>query len=132
MWYKYVVSPSSLNYRQASPLNFYGQTSDPIRFFLFISATFSSGLPNRELRPADLMHEQPLANGDGACASAPVIEPTADEHVPRYEVTEFTFSDQNTDSEFIVMCSGKRLVIRLFADHLSESPHLKEQYLFFL
>ncbi|KAI3322948.1 hypothetical protein HD806DRAFT_499726 [Xylariaceae sp. AK1471] len=52
--------------------------------------------------------------------------------VPPHAVIEFTFSDRNTDSEIIVMCNGKRLVIRLFADSFDESPPLKERYLFFL
>ncbi|KAG7110592.1 hypothetical protein HYQ46_004978 [Verticillium longisporum] len=47
-------------------------------------------------------------------------------------LTEFTFSDHNTDSEFVVMCNGSRLVIRLLEDHFSDSSQLKEQYLFFL
>ncbi|KAK7429183.1 hypothetical protein QQZ08_004398 [Neonectria magnoliae] len=52
--------------------------------------------------------------------------------VPCYEVAEFTFSDHNTDSEFVVMCSGRRLIIRLFENHFSGASRLKEQYLFFL
>ncbi|SPO02506.1 uncharacterized protein DNG_05179 [Cephalotrichum gorgonifer] len=51
---------------------------------------------------------------------------------PMYAVIEFTFSDEDTDSEFIVMRSGKRFIIRLFADNFSESPSLKDRDLFFL
>ncbi|KAI1401138.1 hypothetical protein F4819DRAFT_459350 [Hypoxylon fuscum] len=52
--------------------------------------------------------------------------------IPPYTITEFTFSAQNTESEVVVMCNGKRLVIYLFADSFDESPQLKERYLFFL
>jgi hypothetical protein len=51
---------------------------------------------------------------------------------PLFEVIEFTFSNRNTDSEFIIISSGKRFVIRLFEDRFLEAPDLKEQYLFFL
>ncbi|EGY23841.1 hypothetical protein VDGD_05279 [Verticillium dahliae] len=78
------------------------------------------------------MLDQRPETGHGACVSAPVTDPGADEDAPRYEVTEFTFSDHNTDSEFVVMCNGSRLVIRLLEDHFSDSSQLKEQYLFFL
>lgn len=54
------------------------------------------------------------------------------EDKPMSSVIEFTFSDQDTDTEFIVLCNGKRLLIHLSADNFSESPSLKSQYLFFL
>ncbi|KAI1167529.1 hypothetical protein F5B18DRAFT_602066 [Nemania serpens] len=56
--------------------------------------------------------------------------PMAD--VPPHAITQFTFSDQNTESELVVMCNGKRLVIHLFADSFDDSPLLKQRYLFFL
>ncbi|KAJ4200844.1 hypothetical protein NW759_015759 [Fusarium solani] len=49
-----------------------------------------------------------------------------------WSVVGFHFSTRNTDSELTVMCNSKRLVLRLFADNLFESPKLKERYLFFL
>ncbi|UPK91432.1 hypothetical protein LCI18_002367 [Fusarium solani-melongenae] len=51
---------------------------------------------------------------------------------PEWSVIGFNFSIRNTDSELTVMCNGKRFVLRLFADNLSESPKLRECYLFFL
>ncbi|RSL56380.1 hypothetical protein CEP54_008842 [Fusarium duplospermum] len=51
---------------------------------------------------------------------------------PEWSVIGFNFNNRNTDSELTVMCNGKRFVLRLFADNLSESPKLKERYLFFL
>ncbi|KAF5533253.1 kinase subdomain-containing protein [Fusarium mexicanum] len=51
---------------------------------------------------------------------------------PPWSVILFTFSDRGTDSELVVMCNNKRFVIRLSADTFSESPKLKERYLFFL
>lgn len=52
--------------------------------------------------------------------------------MPSFTVIEFTFSDEETDTEFIILCNGKRLIVRLFEDNFSESPRLKGQYLFFL
>ncbi|KAF5586078.1 kinase subdomain-containing protein [Fusarium pseudocircinatum] len=52
--------------------------------------------------------------------------------LPAWSVTLFTFSDRDTDSELVVMCKDKRFVINLSADNFSESPKLKERYLFFL
>ena len=46
-----------------------------------------------------------------------------------HTVTQFTFSDRNTDSKLVLMCNGKRLVIRLSAGLFDELPQLKEQYL---
>ncbi|KAF5649834.1 kinase subdomain protein [Fusarium tjaetaba] len=51
---------------------------------------------------------------------------------PIWSVVQFTFSDRNTDSELVVMCNDKRFVINLSAETFSESPKLKERYLFFL
>ncbi|GKU09159.1 unnamed protein product [Fusarium langsethiae] len=51
---------------------------------------------------------------------------------PAWSVVGFTFSTVITDSELVVMCNSKRFVIRLHADNFSESPKLKESYLFFL
>lgn len=51
---------------------------------------------------------------------------------PPWSVIEFTFSNRDTDSELVVMCNGKRFVIYLFADNFSESPLLRDRYLFFL
>ncbi|KAG5805150.1 hypothetical protein H9Q74_010716 [Fusarium xylarioides] len=51
---------------------------------------------------------------------------------PAWSVIQFTFSDRNTDSKLVVMCNDKCFVIRLSADTFSESPKLKECYLFFL
>ncbi|KAI8675599.1 Protein kinase domain-containing protein [Fusarium keratoplasticum] len=51
---------------------------------------------------------------------------------PEWSVVGFQFSTRNTDSELTVMCNGKRFVLCLAADNLSESPKLKERYLFFL
>ncbi|KAJ4230720.1 hypothetical protein NW757_013985 [Fusarium falciforme] len=51
---------------------------------------------------------------------------------PAWSVIGFHFSNRNTNSELMVMCNGKRFVIRLFADNFSESPKLRELYLFFL
>ncbi|KAJ4328600.1 hypothetical protein N0V84_000959 [Fusarium piperis] len=51
---------------------------------------------------------------------------------PEWSVIGFYFSNRNTNSELTVMCNGKRFVLRLFADNLSESPKLRERYLFFL
>ncbi|KAI6774847.1 hypothetical protein HG530_001605 [Fusarium avenaceum] len=51
---------------------------------------------------------------------------------PEWSVIHFTFSDRDTDSKLVVMCNDKCFVIRLSADNFSESPKLKERYLFFL
>lgn len=60
------------------------------------------------------------------------MDPPAADGWPLYTVTNFTFCDHDTDTEFTVMCNGKRLFIRLSADNFSESPPLKDKYLFFL
>ncbi|KAI5924602.1 hypothetical protein F4810DRAFT_709557 [Camillea tinctor] len=52
--------------------------------------------------------------------------------IPQYQVIEFTFSDHDTNSEFVIMCRGIRLIIRLFEYHFSGFSYLKGQYLFFL
>ncbi|WAO87262.1 Protein kinase domain-containing protein [Fusarium falciforme] len=49
-----------------------------------------------------------------------------------WSVVGFYSSTRNTNSELTVICNGKRFVLRLVADNLSESPKLKERYLFFL
>ncbi|KAF1814697.1 hypothetical protein P152DRAFT_392425 [Eremomyces bilateralis CBS 781.70] len=51
---------------------------------------------------------------------------------PPWSVLEFTFSNRNTDSELVITCCGKRFSLHLFADNFTESPRLKERYLFFL
>lgn len=51
---------------------------------------------------------------------------------PAWSVIHFTFSDRNTDSQLVVMCNDKCFVIHLSADNFSNSPKLKERYLFFL
>ncbi|KAF5723830.1 beta transducin [Fusarium mundagurra] len=51
---------------------------------------------------------------------------------PAWSVIMFTFSERNTDSKLVVMCNNKRFIINLSADNFSESPKLKERYLFFL
>ncbi|KAM0325179.1 hypothetical protein ACHAQA_007718 [Verticillium albo-atrum] len=78
------------------------------------------------------MIDQLPETGHRACISAPPTDFDGNEDAPRYEVVESTFSDHDTDSEFVVMCNGSRLVIRLLEDHFSESPKSKERYLFFL
>lgn len=51
---------------------------------------------------------------------------------PAWSVIGFHFSNRNTNSELMVMCKDKRFVIRLFTDNFSESPKLRDRYLFFL
>ncbi|CAJ0544337.1 Ff.00g035660.m01.CDS01 [Fusarium sp. VM40] len=51
---------------------------------------------------------------------------------PAWSVIHFTFSDRDTDSKLVVMCNDKCFVICLSADTFSDSPKLKERYLFFL
>ncbi|CCT68140.1 uncharacterized protein FFUJ_06904 [Fusarium fujikuroi IMI 58289] len=51
---------------------------------------------------------------------------------PAWSVIQFTFSDRNSDSELAVMCNNKRFIIHLSVDTFSESPKLKDRYLFFL
>lgn len=72
--------------------------------------------------------------GEGAATHAPAtdMDTQVGESKPTYSVIEFTFSDHDTETEFIVLCNGKRLLIHLSADNFSESPSLKNKYLFFL
>ncbi|KAL7929357.1 hypothetical protein V8C35DRAFT_198378 [Trichoderma chlorosporum] len=51
---------------------------------------------------------------------------------PAWTMLEFTFSTENTDSEMVAMCNGRRVVTHLCAENFSQSPPLKEKYLFFL
>lgn len=77
------------------------------------------------------MVHQPLANGRPSPGGGSATG-DAEYEAPLFEIIEFTFSDRNSDSEFIVISSGKRFIIRLFEDRFSEAPHLQERYLFFL
>ncbi|KAF5553524.1 kinase subdomain-containing protein [Fusarium phyllophilum] len=51
---------------------------------------------------------------------------------PPWSVLEFTFHSQNTDSEFVVMCNYRQFILSASADCFSQSPALKDKYLFFL
>lgn len=51
---------------------------------------------------------------------------------PEWSVILFYFNTKSTSSELTVMCNSKRFILRLLAENLSESPKLKERYLFFL
>lgn len=64
--------------------------------------------------------------------SALAAERRDEDEAHHYFIKEFAFSNRNTDSEHAVLCSDTRVLIRLFADHLSEAPKLKGRYLFFL
>lgn len=47
-------------------------------------------------------------------------------------VTEFVFSDRNTDSELTIMCHGNRVHITISAENLSGSSAVQSQYLHYL
>ncbi|KAK9443761.1 Protein kinase domain-containing protein [Metarhizium brunneum] len=51
---------------------------------------------------------------------------------PPWSVIEFSFSAEDSDSELVLLCNQTRLIIRLNASNLSDSPKLQEQYAFFL
>ncbi|KAF4444317.1 kinase subdomain-containing [Fusarium acutatum] len=51
---------------------------------------------------------------------------------PPWSVLEFTFSSQDTDTEFVVMCNYRQFIISASAESFSQSPALKNKYLFFL
>ncbi|SCV40020.1 uncharacterized protein FFB14_07369 [Fusarium fujikuroi] len=51
---------------------------------------------------------------------------------PPWSVLEFTFSAKDTDTEFVVMCNYRQFIIHASADSFSQSPTLKNKYLFFL
>lgn len=74
---------------------------------------------------------QPPHEHDG-CPIRPVMNYAAKDGAPGYEVTQFTFSGSDTDSEFVIMCRGRRIIIRLTENQFSESSHLRDHYLFFL
>ncbi|KAI1171165.1 hypothetical protein F4777DRAFT_69087 [Nemania sp. FL0916] len=57
---------------------------------------------------------------------------STDSDMPLYTVTQFMFHPEHTDSELILICNGKRFIIRLTADSFNESPQLRERYLYFL
>ena len=71
-------------------------------------------------------------DGKRARALTTATSPQIGASKPLYTVTEFTFRDQNTDTEFTIRYKGKRFIICLSADSFSESPSLKDKYLFFL
>ncbi|KAF4949254.1 hypothetical protein FGADI_9025 [Fusarium gaditjirri] len=51
---------------------------------------------------------------------------------PPWSVIEFTFSNQDTDSELVVMCNYCQFIVSASADSFSQSPALKSKYFFFL
>ncbi|KAF4494270.1 hypothetical protein FAGAP_9595 [Fusarium agapanthi] len=61
------------------------------------------------------------------------MDVVSDETVPPpWSVLELTFSSQDTDSEFVVMCNYRQFIISASAESFSQSPALKNKYLFFL
>lgn len=71
-------------------------------------------------------------DGDAYHEPTTEIGPRVGDGKAMYTVTEFILSDRDTETEFIVMCNGKRLLMRLSANNISESHSLKDQYLSFL
>ncbi|KAK2595449.1 hypothetical protein QQS21_006859 [Conoideocrella luteorostrata] len=51
---------------------------------------------------------------------------------PAWTMLEFTFSIENTDAKMVALCNGRRVDTYLFAENFTQSPSLKEKYLFFL
>ncbi|KAF5971648.1 cocaine esterase [Fusarium bulbicola] len=61
------------------------------------------------------------------------MDVVSDETVsPPWSVLEFTFSSQDTDTEFVVMCNYRQFIISASADSFSKSAALRNKYLFFL
>lgn len=52
--------------------------------------------------------------------------------LPAWNVIEFTFSENDTHSELVVMCAYHRFIISLSADNFSPSSILRNKYLYFL
>ncbi|KAK7414108.1 hypothetical protein QQX98_007051 [Neonectria punicea] len=69
---------------------------------------------------------------DAPSTTSPATTQPPEAPPPPWSVLEFTFSNRDTDSELVITCCGKRFFLHLFADNFSESPQLRERYLFFL
>ncbi|OAQ74370.2 protein kinase subdomain-containing protein [Pochonia chlamydosporia 170] len=55
-----------------------------------------------------------------------------DDALASWEVTSFTFSCRNTDSQIVIMCNWIRFVLQLSRSNFEASPQLLQRYLFFL
>ncbi|RKK81126.1 hypothetical protein BFJ68_g17660 [Fusarium oxysporum] len=51
---------------------------------------------------------------------------------PPWSVLEFTFHNEETDSELVIMCNYHKFIISISSDSFSQSPALESKYLFFL
>ncbi|KAH7308526.1 hypothetical protein B0I35DRAFT_442125 [Stachybotrys elegans] len=51
---------------------------------------------------------------------------------PAWTMLDFTFHVEHTDATLVTLYEGHRIVAHLLADNFSQSPTLKEKYLFFL
>ncbi|KAF5620890.1 kinase subdomain protein [Fusarium tjaetaba] len=51
---------------------------------------------------------------------------------PPWSVIEFTFSNNDTDSELVVMCNYRQFIISVSADSFAQSAALRNKYLFLL
>ncbi|EGU73065.1 hypothetical protein FOPG_19446 [Fusarium oxysporum f. sp. conglutinans race 2 54008] len=51
---------------------------------------------------------------------------------PPWSVLEFTFHNEETDSELVIMCNYHKFIISISSDSFSQSPALERKYLFFL
>ncbi|KAF5556888.1 hypothetical protein FMEXI_941 [Fusarium mexicanum] len=61
------------------------------------------------------------------------MDVVSDEIVPPpWSVLEFTLSNKGTDTEFVIMCNYRQFHISASADSFSQSPALRNKYLFFL
>ncbi|KAG5750139.1 hypothetical protein H9Q70_007203 [Fusarium xylarioides] len=51
---------------------------------------------------------------------------------PPWSVLEFTFHNEKTDSELVIMCNYHKFIISISTDSFSQSAALESKYLFFL
>jgi hypothetical protein len=51
---------------------------------------------------------------------------------PTWSVIEFSFSNEDSDSEIVAMCNYRRFIISFSADSFSQPSALKSKYMFFL
>lgn len=61
-----------------------------------------------------------------------VVHESPESLPPPWSLIEFNFSNQETDSEFVFMCNYRQFILSVSADSFSQSPALKDKYLFFL
>ena len=78
-------------------------------------------IPGMEARLPQSPKGSKVDNGETSQALTTVMCPQIGGDMPMYAVADFTFSDEDTDTEFTVMYNGKRFLIRLFADSFSGS-----------